>query len=117
MPESADGDVQMQVSRMLPFLQRVYVYTSRVNDVVKNVVQQLGALYAARPPKQSIVAKDVHLLVSGRIASIASCLTGFQTLFSALGDMFAVLITMDELLLQNNILTEHWALYKRSAVT
>ena len=51
---------------MLPFLQRIFVFTSRVNDVVKNAMQQVGALYAARQPGQSIVAKDVHLLVCVR---------------------------------------------------
>ena len=30
-----------------------------------------------------------------------------------MGELFNVLITMDELLRQNTILADHWALYKR----
>ncbi|XP_011270327.1 hypothetical protein CAOG_08707, partial [Capsaspora owczarzaki ATCC 30864] len=40
-----EGDVQLKIGRLLPLLQDLSNFVTRVQDVVKNTVQQLGALY------------------------------------------------------------------------
>lgn len=59
-----DGDAQVHMGRMLPFLQDLSVFVSRCNLVVKNVVHQLATLYSSTPTPQSIDAQEVHLQVS-----------------------------------------------------
>lgn len=95
--DPSTGDSQLQIGRMLPFLQRLSVFADRVHLVVKNVVQQLAALYSPRSTPQTIDVREVHL----------------DTIFRYLGDALTVLITLDEIVESNTGLKEHWLLYKR----
>ena len=59
----ADGDSQVHMARMLPLLQSLAMFVARVQRVVKNVVQQLGVVYAPTPAAHCIDTSDVHLTV------------------------------------------------------
>ncbi|XP_052261533.1 WASH complex subunit 4-like isoform X2 [Dreissena polymorpha] len=93
-----EGDAQIQIGRMIPFLQELSCYVSRCNEVVKNVVQQMSSLHStARAGQKLIDVSDVH----------------FQAVFEHLGDLLGVLITLDELIASHTTLLDHWTLYKR----
>jgi WASH complex subunit 7 len=95
--QTEGGDAQLLIARMLPFLQRLSVYVNRVRLVVKSLVQQLASLHSPRPAAQCIDPTDVHL----------------ETVFAALGRLLTVMVTLDEMIAQNESLQEHWVLYKR----
>ena len=86
-------------SSFLFCLQRLAVFVNRVNLVVKNVVHQLASLYSAKPVSQCIDPTDVHL----------------DTVFTHLGRALTILVTLDTVIDGNEVLAEHWTLYKRLA--
>ncbi|CAE1304616.1 MRT43 [Acanthosepion pharaonis] len=89
---------QIQMGRMMPLLQELSCFVTRIYEVVKNVVQQLAALYTT--PKSGTKLIDV---------------TGvhFQVVFGHLGDLLTVLITLDKIIENHAVLKDHWTLYKR----
>lgn len=91
-----DGEAIVLMGEFLPFLQKLSVYASRVNQVVKNVVHQLAMLHTATPTSQAIDARDVHM----------------QVVFAYLARMLTVLATLDEIIQSNPCIKEHWTLYK-----
>jgi len=93
----SDGDAQVAIGQLLPFLQRLSVFVGRVNLEVKNVVHQLAMLYSPTPTIQAIHTDEVHLL----------------TVLQHLGDTLTVLITLDEIIASNEALRGHWKMYKR----
>eukprot|EP00048_Salpingoeca_helianthica_P015476 m.226982 g.226982 ORF g.226982 m.226982 type:complete len:1195 (+) comp17088_c0_seq1:325-3909(+) len=92
-----DGDAQLQMGELLPLLQRLLSFSQRVNEVVKNAVQQLAMLHTTADTAHSLDARDVHML----------------TVFKALGEILMVLITLDEVIAGNALLNQHWDYYKR----
>jgi hypothetical protein len=42
---SGEGDIQVQVGRMLPFFMELSTLVNRAYSIVRNVVSQLAALY------------------------------------------------------------------------
>eukprot|EP00039_Didymoeca_costata_P001169 m.50316 g.50316 ORF g.50316 m.50316 type:complete len:1190 (+) comp10662_c0_seq1:292-3861(+) len=92
-----DGDAQVRIGRMLPFLQNLSTFVSRVYLVVKNIVHQLASFYSPKPSAQCIDVRDVH----------------FENVFLSVGRAMTVLITLDEVIASNDVLLEHWTLYKR----
>lgn len=87
---------------MLPFLMELWNYCERVGIVIKNLVQQLSSLYTkfnkTITERQSLLFfQNVH----------------FQAVFAHLGDMFGCLITLDEIISQNQMIGNHLILYKR----
>jgi WASH complex subunit 7 len=94
--------MQLQFGRSLPFLMDLWNYCERVGILVKNVVQQLASIYSKfnksnqeRTPL--LVFQFVH----------------FQVVYSSLAELFGVLITMDEMIQQNQAIGNHVTLYKR----
>ena len=142
---------------MIPLFQRLSLFASRVNLVVKNVVQQLAMLYSPVATDSVIEVKEVHMPVSeGGVLKLTHTDTDThthththtlslsiylsislslslslslsplffyfilfllhrspQTVFRSLGDIFGVLITLDEIVRSNSTLQQHWTLYKR----
>lgn len=60
---TADGDSQVQLGRMLPLLQNLAMFVTRVQRVVKNLMQQLGVIHAPTPAAHCIDTSDVFLTV------------------------------------------------------
>ncbi|XP_045101605.1 WASH complex subunit 4-like [Portunus trituberculatus] len=92
------GESQMSLSRVLSTLHHAACYVQRVQKVIRNIMHQLTSLY--RTDKKSsgtIDVSDVH----------------FQVMYEHLGSLLGTLITMDEIVLNNSVLHEHWGAYRR----
>jgi WASH complex subunit 7 len=96
----SEGDIQIQLGKMLPFLQELYQFVQRCYDLLKNTIRQLGALYAKDQKLYQTSFKNVHL----------------RTVFDHLGELLVVLVTLDEILTQNSALPIGWGSYKRYVV-
>ena len=73
------------------------MFTKRVSLVVKNIVHQLASVHSPRQASQCIDPQNVH----------------FESVFTALGRALTILVTLDEIIKNNDLLLEHWTLYKR----
>jgi len=93
-----EGDAQVQIGRMMSLLQELSCFVNRVYEVVKHVIQQLASLYSGVKGGTKVMdVAEVH----------------FQTVYEFLGDVLAVLITLDEIIHGHDTLKDHWTLYKR----
>ncbi|XP_071816027.1 WASH complex subunit 4-like [Apostichopus japonicus] len=93
-----EGEAQVQMGRMMPFLQELSCYVNRCYEVIKNVLHQMSGLYNnAKNAARTIDVVNVH----------------FQVVFEYLADLLRVLITLDEIINNQGTLKEHWTLYKR----
>jgi hypothetical protein len=81
---------------MLPFLHELSKYVDRTYAVAKNVIHQLAALYN---PQQKMLTsfKTVHL----------------ESVFETLGDLFVVLVTLDEIITRNDAWNNGLNMYRR----
>ncbi len=93
-----DGEAQIEMGRMLPLLQGLSCFVTRCSEVVKVVVQQLSALY-------------IHPKLAPPVIDVSG--VHFQPVFEHLAGMLAALITLDEIIVKQSTLKEHWTLYKR----
>uniref|UniRef100_S4RDB4 WASH complex subunit 4 n=1 Tax=Petromyzon marinus TaxID=7757 RepID=S4RDB4_PETMA len=91
-----EGDAQIQMGRMIAFLQELSCFVNRCYEVVMNVVHQMASLYSY---------SKVFL---NRIA-ILKC----TTVYEHLGDLLMVLVTLDEIIENQSTLKDHWTMYKR----
>eukprot|EP00057_Strongylocentrotus_purpuratus_P007399 XP_011661873.1 PREDICTED: WASH complex subunit 7 [Strongylocentrotus purpuratus] len=93
-----EGEAQVQMGRLMPFLQELSCYVNRCYEVVKNMVDQLAALYNnAKTAPKIIDVTHVH----------------FLTTYEYLGELLRILITLDEIVANQATLRDHWTLYKR----
>ncbi|KAI7811908.1 WASH complex subunit 4 [Triplophysa rosa] len=93
-----EGESQIQMGRFISFLQELSCFVSRCFEVVVNMVHQLAALYNSNKSATKIIeSTGVH----------------FQTVYEHLGELLAVLITLDEIMENHTTLKEHWKMYKR----
>ncbi|XP_046405454.1 WASH complex subunit 4 [Ischnura elegans] len=92
-------DAQMSISHFIPFLQELFCFVTRCEQVMCQIVKQLSAVHdSSKSAPGFISASDVH----------------FQIVFEHLGDLLVVLITLDEIISSHHTLIEHWLLYKRT---
>eukprot|EP00794_Sanderia_malayensis_P006146 gene6146-6852_t len=91
-----EGEAQLRVGRMLSFLKDVSNFVQRSYEVARNVLLQLSTLYN-RDGQRVMVMTDVH----------------FVSVFEHLGDLLAVLITLEKILANSVIFKDHWKQYKR----
>ncbi|GFR04888.1 WASH complex subunit 4 [Trichonephila clavata] len=99
-----DGEAHMYIGRMIPFMQELSCFVKHINIVVKNIVQQLSALYTTSGNKNGVPVidvTDVH----------------FQTVYKHLGTLLTILVTFDEIIDGQVTLREHWTQYKRMLVS
>lgn len=93
-----DGVLESMLGLSLPLFQEAANFCGRVNRVVLNVVQQFVSLYA-RDSRFAAGWGGVRL----------------KPVLSALGDMLAVLVTMDAIVRENRLIGMAWERYKRVA--
>uniref|UniRef100_T1J3X6 WASH complex subunit 4 n=1 Tax=Strigamia maritima TaxID=126957 RepID=T1J3X6_STRMM len=93
-----EGEAQLFIGRLMPFLQKLSGFVNRCYEVTKNVIHQLASLHnnTKQAPKLIEVA-DVH----------------FQPVYEYLGRLLSTLLTLDEIIDHQVTLKEHWTLYKR----
>nr|XP_034984556.1 WASH complex subunit 4 isoform X2 [Zootoca vivipara] len=93
-----EGDGQIQMGRFISFLQELSCFVTRCYEVVMNVVHQLAALYTSNKNAPKVIeTSGVH----------------FQAMYEHLGELLAVLLTLDEIIDNHATLKEHWTMYKR----
>ncbi|XP_022098788.1 WASH complex subunit 4-like [Acanthaster planci] len=93
-----EGEAQVQMGRMMPFMQELSCFINRCYEVVRSTVHQLASLYNNSKTAPKIIdVTHVH----------------FQTVYEHLGDILRVLITLDEIVANQSTLKDHWTLYKR----
>jgi WASH complex subunit 7 len=90
------GARERMVGRVLPTLQELCNFVDRCYFVAVNLVQQMSALLN---PKDALYRSVFH-----------SC--QLQQLFVSLGDLLAVLVTLDRIVDENDVLRDSWAQYK-----
>eukprot|EP01083_Nonionella_stella_P277002 941676_1 len=88
---------ETEMGKFLPFLQDVYKFVKRVNDVATNIISQLAYLYDDKQPMYKSTFQNVRLL----------------TVFERLGCLLRLLVTLDELVLENGEIAEAWDRYKK----
>lgn len=92
------GESQASLSRILPTLNQVACYVRRVQKVSQNMMHQMTSLYTAEKKFSGMIdVSDVH----------------FQVIYEHLGFLLGTLITLDEIILGNSLLHEHWGAYRR----
>jgi len=89
------SETYIKVSKMIPTMQNLLCFVHRCREVLKNSIQQLAALYNKTLPKV-IDVSQVH----------------FSIIFEKIGHLLKVLLTIDEIIANNNILQSHWVIYK-----
>ncbi|KAK4296222.1 hypothetical protein Pmani_031273 [Petrolisthes manimaculis] len=92
------GEAQSSLSRILPLLHQVSCWVRRVQLVSLNILHQMAALYSTEKKSGvSIDVSEVH----------------FQVVYEHLGSLLACIITLDEIVIANSILHQHWGAYRR----
>eukprot|EP01062_Namystynia_karyoxenos_P059273 TRINITY_DN50728_c0_g1_i1.p1 TRINITY_DN50728_c0_g1~~TRINITY_DN50728_c0_g1_i1.p1 ORF type:complete len:1241 (+),score=561.49 TRINITY_DN50728_c0_g1_i1:104-3724(+) len=97
-----DGEAQLTFGRMLPLFMDTWNFCDRAYNVVENLVRQLASVYSdlnrKRPERRGLAAyQQVH----------------FNDAWRSLGDMLAVLITLDEMIRQNDAFQQTCTVFKR----
>ncbi|XP_041059183.1 WASH complex subunit 4 isoform X2 [Carcharodon carcharias] len=93
-----EGESQIQMGRFISFLQELSCFITRCYEVVMNIVQQLASLYTSNKTASKVIeTTGVH----------------FQTVYEHLGELLAVLLTLDEIIVNHVTLKDHWIMYKR----
>jgi len=95
--EASEGDVQIEVGKILPFMIDLSAFVNRCYSLIRNIVSQFASIYHSQKNIHTQFFKGVHL----------------QTVYYSLVDLFTVLITLDSILIQNNALASSWGRYLR----
>eukprot|EP01101_Sappina_pedata_P008773 TRINITY_DN4938_c0_g1_i1.p1 TRINITY_DN4938_c0_g1~~TRINITY_DN4938_c0_g1_i1.p1 ORF type:complete len:1098 (+),score=436.48 TRINITY_DN4938_c0_g1_i1:19-3312(+) len=99
--EPIEGEAQMNIGKMIPFLQDFSTYIRRSHLVVQNAIRQLASLYHKKSKLYMISFKEVNL----------------QTVFNQIGDLLVTLLTLDEVIANNVNFKQSWNMYKRMMKT
>ncbi|XP_075218333.1 strumpellin and WASH-interacting protein isoform X2 [Lycorma delicatula] len=87
------------ISRLLPTLQDLVAFISRLNVLLIHIIQQLAAFYSLRGETPKLLAvTEIHL----------------QDIMDCIGDILLLLVMFDELFANQTCLTEHWTRYRHS---
>eukprot|EP00033_Pygsuia_biforma_P003806 GCRY01004171.1.p1 GENE.GCRY01004171.1~~GCRY01004171.1.p1 ORF type:complete len:1139 (-),score=210.05 GCRY01004171.1:215-3631(-) len=92
------GEIELMIGRLLDFVDELRCFTQHVNAVVLNVIRQLSVVYPVSGKggtKHNF--KDAHVGI----------------IYEKLGQLLAVLLTLDTLIGSNMTLKEHWLQYRR----
>ena len=108
--EELDGEKQLQFGRAIPLLMDLWNFCARSNFVVKSTIHQLASLYTETNSNN----KNLSTYLGGPGgASTPSQWCHFDRVFESLSELLGVLITLDEIILQNSAFSHHLTLYKR----
>lgn len=97
MATSETGDSQVQMGKFLGLLQELSCYVKRCYQVIKSTIQQLSVLYSNQKASFKIDITEMH----------------FKVVFSYIGSLLRVLITLDSIITQQTRLKDDWNTYKR----
>lgn len=97
--EASEGDAQVQIGRMMPFLTELSRFVDRCYTVTRNFMRQLGSLYHSEQQIYQQSFKSIHL----------------EFAWSAFGGFLSSLVLLDEVITQNDLFNQSWHMYKRMA--
>mmetsp|Transcript_11124 Transcript_11124/g.26766 ORF Transcript_11124/g.26766 Transcript_11124/m.26766 type:complete len:1150 (-) Transcript_11124:108-3557(-) len=94
-----EGDEAEQIAGLIPLLEQLSLFAARCHEVVANCMSQLAGLYtdSGKASTYRQTFKGVHL----------------PYFLTQLGDLLAVLVSLDEIIASNSELQAQWAEYKR----
>ncbi|TMS34906.1 hypothetical protein L596_002405 [Steinernema carpocapsae] len=101
--ENVDDSIQHHsshvrtISKFLPFLQKLSLFISRVNEVCRNMLLQLLNFYRL---DDSVISKPRS--------------RSFLSIWNALGDGLSILVVIDEIVASHPLLLDHWNSYVKS---
>ena len=95
--EVVDGLEPLYFGRMLPFFEDLWFFIAHVSEVTQNVVRQLASLFFRSQTLYTSTFKKVQLVDA----------------FNALGDLLAILLTVDCIISKNDYFSRCANLYKR----
>jgi WASH complex subunit 7 len=95
-----EGEKQLMFGRSIPLLMDVWNYCERVNAVVTNVVRQLASIYNIKNTKTRN-GLNSYLNVH------------FLPVYASLADLLSVMITLDEIIQNNQSFSVYLQLYNR----
>ncbi|KAL9652394.1 hypothetical protein ABK040_012049 [Willaertia magna] len=99
--EDLEGEKQLQFGRAIPLLMDLWNFCARCNLVVKHTIQQLASLY------------NPQMLKDKQLSTFSSGVVHLDIVYQTLGNLLTVLITLDEIIIQNNNFQHYLTLYKR----
>ncbi|EFC45800.1 hypothetical protein NAEGRDRAFT_36287 [Naegleria gruberi] len=106
--DELDGEKQLQFGRAIPLLMDLWNFCARSNYVVKSTIQQLASLFC----DTNVNDKNLATYLGGPGGS-QSQYSHFERVYETLGELLGVLITLDEIILQNSAFSHQLTLYKR----
>ncbi|RXG53130.1 WASH complex subunit 7 [Armadillidium vulgare] len=99
--ESSEGDSELfshlSFTKILPVLDHINNFINYEKKVVENILLQLSALYSEDNRTDGVHAGSAH----------------FQVVFEHIGKLLGTIIIIDEIILDNYTLQNHFALYKK----
>ncbi|EGC29177.1 hypothetical protein DICPUDRAFT_43212 [Dictyostelium purpureum] len=95
--ESSEGDVQIEVGKLLPFMIDLSAFVNRCYSLIRNIISQFASIYQNQKNIHTQFFKNVHL----------------QTVYYSMIDVFSVLVTLDSIITQNTALNSSWGRYLR----
>ncbi|KYQ93354.1 hypothetical protein DLAC_06026 [Tieghemostelium lacteum] len=95
--EASEGEVQIEIGKILPFMIDLSGFVNRCYSLIRNIVSQFASIYSSQQNLFTQFFKNIHL----------------QTLYYSMADLFTVLITLDQIILQNQALNSSWGRYLR----
>jgi WASH complex subunit 7 len=126
--EPEEGDAQLKVGKMMPYLMDLQAFVGRVYQVIKNMIQQMASLYHNH---QQLYNKSFKGVCGNQASAVCShshtrhchcCLAihvqvHLNTVFHMMSELLTVLITLDEIIGQNPNFKLAWSMYKRMSKT
>ncbi|KAF0974433.1 hypothetical protein FDP41_006465 [Naegleria fowleri] len=106
--DELDGEKQLQFGRAIPLLMDLWNFCARSNYVVKSTIHQLASLFCEANTND----KNLSTYLGGPGGS-QNQWCHFERVFESLSELLGVLITLDEVILQNSAFSHHLTLYKR----
>ncbi|EAL65754.1 hypothetical protein DDB_G0283355 [Dictyostelium discoideum AX4] len=95
--ESSEGDVQIEVGKLLPFMIDLSAFVNRCYSLIRNIISQFASIYQSQKNIHTQFFKNVHL----------------QAVYYSMIDIFSVLINLDSIITQNTALDSSWGRYLR----
>ena len=91
------GDPETHLAKCFPLLARLNDYVAHLGRLVRNFVQQIASLYTAKGPEYTATFKKVHM----------------QRVYQGLASVLGILVTLDEIIMQNQAIAGSWNSYKK----
>lgn len=95
---TTEGDAHITLSKFIPILYKLEEFTTNGYQLLLHTIQQLSSLFKdSKPHVVTITGTGLHL----------------SSVFHEIGTFLSLFIILDEIILNQSILQQHWLKYKR----